>query len=262
MHACMQVRGFFKGLTCPLLGQGAINATVFGVESLIYTRLTRDSHQALNVGNSIIAGLCAGAVQTVIVCPVELIKIRMQNQLIGRQPDSIYVSNHKKSRKAKRPAVRARLCGPVEIARRILKKEGIGGMFRGWWITLLREVPQFGIYFGTYSWMRLYFATITNTSPEDLGLLYLSLAGGVTGIVTWCWYPVDVIKSRLQYNGGGKFKMSYNGITDCVRKSYKSEGILVFTKGFQPTVIRGFFNGFVTLPVFTLAMQFLHSQYV
>ena len=227
---------------------------MFGVESLTYKKLIdkRDMHQTLDAGNSTIAGLCAGAVQTVIVCPVELIKIRMQNQSIGRQPE--YVSDHNK--KCKR--LTACHFSSLEIVRKILEKEGIGGMYRGWWITLLREVPQFGIYFGTYAWMRLYFATINNSSPEDLGLLHLSLAGGITGVVTWCWYPVDVIKSRLQYNGViGGGTMSYNGIIDCVRKSYKLEGILVFIKGFQPTVIRGFFNGFITLPVYTSVMQFL-----
>ena len=243
------MRGFFKGLTCPLLGQGAINATVFGVESIVYTRLKRDAHETLSATKSAIAGMCAGAVQTIIVCPVELVKIRMQNQFIGRK---LY------------PEQRT-VCyfGPVQIAKKILQKEGFGGMFRGWWITLLREVPQFGIYFGTYAWMRLYFANITKTSPEELGILPLSLAGGVTGAVTWCWYPVDVIKTRLQYNRTIDDRtLRYNGITDCVIRSYQSEGVMVFMKGFQLTIIRGFLNGFVTLPVFTLAMQFLNGYYV
>ena len=243
------MRGFFKGLTSPLLGQGAINATVFGVESLVYMRLRRDANKTLSVANSAIAGMCAGAVQTIIVCPVELVKIRMQNQFIGRKlhPEQRTVCYF----------------GPVQIAKKILYKEGIRGIFRGWWITLLREVPQFGIYFSTYAWMRLYFARITKTSPEELGILPLSLAGGATGIVTWCWYPVDVIKTRLQYNRTIDDRaLKYNGITDCVIRSYKSEGVTVFIKGFQLTILRGFLNGFVTLPVFTLAMQFLHSEYV
>jgi solute carrier family 25 carnitine/acylcarnitine transporter 20/29 len=240
------VRGFFKGFTCPLLGQGAVNATVFGVESLVYTRLRRGAHKTLSVTNSAIAGMCAGAVQTIIVCPVELLKIRLQNQFIGRKLHPVQSKVQ-----------------PIIIAREIFRNEGIKGIFRGWWITLLREVPQYGIYFGTYAWMRKYFADITKTSPEELGILPLSLAGGVTGVVTWCWYPVDVIKTRLQYNRTIDDKaLRYNGITDCVVRSYQSEGPMVFMKGFQLTIIRGFLNGFVTLPVFTLAMQFLHSQYV
>lgn len=260
---------------------------MFGVESLVYRRVKNDGDQTLSIHKSVFAGFCAGAVQSVIVCPMELIKIRMQNQFIGRLPQhsnskllrfknpshdetkkkiktmntKIETIKKKMNEAIIKKVHRIHYSGPLEIAQNIVKTEGIKGMFRGWWITLLREVPQFGIYFGTYAWMRQYFATINNISPEDLGLLHLSLAGGVTGVVTWCWYPVDVIKSRLQYNGviGGG---NYNGIADCVRRSYQSEGISVFMKGFQPTIIRGALNGFVTLPVFTVVMQFLHSQYV
>ena len=75
----LQVRGLYKGVTYPLLGQAAINATLFGVESMTYTRL-QNGESSLSIKNSIVAGLCAGTVQTVIVCPMELVKIRMQNQ--------------------------------------------------------------------------------------------------------------------------------------------------------------------------------------
>jgi heme/copper-type cytochrome/quinol oxidase subunit 3 len=47
-------------------------------------------------------------------------------------------------------------------------KEGLRGMFKGWWITLFREVPQFGIYFGTYAWLRLQLSQLTGTPPEEL----------------------------------------------------------------------------------------------
>ena len=84
----------------------------------------------------------------------------------------------------------------------IICKEGIRGMFKGWWLTLSREVPQFGIYFGTYAWIRLKFTSLTNTSPENF---YFSLARGITAwghnLVLVLSGPVDVIKSRFQNDG-------------------------------------------------------------
>lgn len=254
MH-CIQVKGLFKGIAYPLLGQAAINATVFGVESMVYRRLPNENENSLNVWNSAIAGCCAGAVQSIIVCPMELVKIRMQNQGIGKQHVSPMMRRMGVSVAA--PAEGKLLQsyrGPLETTKHIVYSEGAQGMFKGWWLTIFREVPQFGIYFGTYAWIRLRLGSLIGVSPEDLGVIYLSLAGGMTGVVTWCWYPVDVIKSRFQNDGG---KLKYSGVLDCMKKSVQSDGMGVFVKGLQPTLIRGFVNGFATFPVFTLVMRFL-----
>jgi solute carrier family 25 carnitine/acylcarnitine transporter 20/29 len=259
-----QVKGLYKGVTYPLLGQAAINAVLFGVESMVYTRL-QNGNSTLNVKNSVIAGLCAGTAQTVIVCPMELVKIRMQNQSIGQQHASwaerklsaLSINGNKDRHRNLFQNYR----GPIQTTRDIIHKEGVRGMFKGWWITLFREVPQFGIYFGTYAWLRLQLSQLTGTPPEELGAHYLSLAGGVTGVLTWCWYPVDVIKARIQNDGAGVKgeRRKYSGVMDCVRKSVRSEGLRVLFKGIQPSLVRGFFNGFATFPVFTVVSQFLNG---
>ena len=262
-HVMLQVKGLYKGVTYPLLGQAAINAVLFGVESMTYTRLQKDSDNTLSVRNSIIAGLCAGTVQTVIVCPMELVKIRMQNQSIGQQ----HVSWAMKKLGALNGTVKQNgsnlfqnYRGPIATTQDIVRGEGLRGMFKGWWITLFREVPQFGIYFGTYAWLRLKLSQLTGTPPDELGAHYLSLAGGVTGVVTWCWYPVDVIKARFQNDsmieGQGR---KYSGVMDCLRKSVQSEGLGVLVRGIQPSLVRGFFNGFATFPVFTIILHFLNG---
>lgn len=226
---------------------------------MVYTRLKTFEDEPLNVRNSVIAGLCAGSAQNIIVTPMELVKIRMQNQSIGQEHVSwtmkkLGVQENEQNYKHYR--------GPLETTQDIISREGLRGMYRGWWLTYFREVPQFGIYFGTYAWLRLKIASAMNISPEDLTVLHYSFAGGITGVVTWCWYPVDVIKSRYQNDGSFKEGKKYNGIIDCVQKSVRQEGIRVFVKGLQPTLIRGFFNGFATFPVFTLTMQLLDGKYV
>ena len=125
---------FFKGLTFPLVGQGAINAVVFGVESLIYKRLAYDG-QTLNVTISVLAGLCAGAVQTVTVCPIELIKIRIQKQFTGGQNNSKSLRFKTQSREKK--IHQLLYLGPLKMTRSVFDNEGVKGMYRGWWITLL-----------------------------------------------------------------------------------------------------------------------------
>lgn len=249
-------------MTYPLIGQAAINAVVFGVESMVYGRLNNENESQLSIKKSTLAGMCAGTVQTVIACPMELVKIKMQNQSIGQPHVSWTMMKLGRRLSIPKSKLFKDYRGPLELTQDILRKEGIRGLFRGWWLTLFREIPQYGIYFGSYSWIRIKFAALTNTSPENLGVLHLSLAGGITGVITWSWYPVDVIKSRFQYDGVINDKsMKYQGIIDCIKKSYKSEGIGVFVKGLQPTLISGFLNGLATFPVFTLIMQLLESKH-
>ena len=251
------MKGLYKGVTSPLLGQAAINALVFGVEAMVYQRLGSDGADSLNVEKSVMAGMCAGAVQTLIASPMELVKIRMQNQSIGKEYTSWTMR-----KLGKAPTPQAGFSqdyrGPLETTLHILRKEGLRrGLFKGWWLTLFREVPQFGIYFGSYAWIRLKLMDLTGKGhPDQLGVVWLSLAGGVTGVLTWLWYPVDVIKSRFQDDRGKR----YSGMVDCVRKSVRSEGVRVLVKGMQPTLVRGFLNGFATLPVYTLLMRLLHNS--
>ena len=233
---------------------------------MAYTRLQNGDH-TLSIKSSVLAGLCAGIVQTNIVCPMELVKIRMQNQSIGQQ--HVSWAMRKFGALSTNGTVKAynrsnnlfqNYRGPIQTTRDIIRREGPKGMFKGWWITLFREVPQFGIYFGTYAWLRLKLSQLTGTPPDELGAHYLSLAGGITGVVTWCWYPVDVIKARIQNDDGMEGQgRKYRGVMDCVRKSIRSEGLGVLFRGIQPSLVRGFFNGFATFPVFTLISQFLNG---
>ena len=257
------MKGLYKGVTYPLLGQAAINAVLFGVESMVYARLQKDD-TSLSVLNSALAGFCAGTVQTVIVVPMELVKIRMQNQSIGKHHVSWAMRQLSVDSKTVTGNGNLNLFqnyrGPLQTTYDIVRREGVRGMFKGWWITVFREVPQFTIYFSCYAWTRLKLSRLTGTPPDELGIPYLSLAGGITGVATWCWYPVDVIKSRFQNDGTAGAERKYRGVIDCVRKSIESEGLGVLVRGIKPSLVRGFFNGFATFPVFTLTLQVLREK--
>ena len=237
-------------MTYPLIGQAAINATVFGVEHMVYRRL-QDSSQPRNAMNSLIAGCAAGAVQSILVCPMELIKIRMQIQGVGKQHVSWMMKKMSTAPPGEKYAgqLLETYQGPWKTTRIILQKQGITGVFRGWWLTVLREVPQFGIYFWSFDLIQEGIANFTGRSPDNLTVVQNSLAGGVTGVVTWCWYPVDVIKSRFQSDGAIGRPKQYKGIIDCVSQSVKVDGWKVLWRGLQPTLFRGFLNGCATFPV-------------
>jgi solute carrier family 25 carnitine/acylcarnitine transporter 20/29 len=228
------VHGLYKGLTSPLLGMGAINATVFGVYGICIRHL--DKHQNLPfLFNSAISGAAAGFVQSFICSPVELIKLRMQVHGIGKDEPSLLRSKLWNKRETKSSHHRSSL---LSTGREIVLKEGLQGLNKGIISTLYRETPAFALYFFSFDFLCLMLA---NGSPvSELGPMSLCIAGGISGINGWVIsYPFDVVKSRIQVDGVVG-PPQYNGMIDCFKKSYRSEGWKVFFKGLTPTLVRAF----------------------
>jgi hypothetical protein len=72
---------------------------------------------------------------------------------------------------------------------------------------------------------------------DNRGISAGLMGGGLSGVIGWgCIIPIDCIKSRLQSDTLKK----YNGVTDCVIKSYKSEGLRCFFKGGAVVCLRAF----------------------
>eukprot|EP00112_Aurelia_sp_Birch-Aquarium-sp1_P020210 Seg5158.1 transcript_id=Seg5158.1/GoldUCD/mRNA.D3Y31 product="hypothetical protein" protein_id=Seg5158.1/GoldUCD/D3Y31 len=76
-----KVYGLFKGITPPLLGTAAWNALVFGVYGNTMKALTKsEDREKYSVLHTTIAGVAVAFAQSVIICPLELIKSRLQIQ--------------------------------------------------------------------------------------------------------------------------------------------------------------------------------------
>ncbi|KAA0145941.1 hypothetical protein FNF31_07901 [Cafeteria roenbergensis] len=125
------VRGFFKGMVSPIVANAPINALLFAVEGATMKRLARDGWDPEAASSHAVAGAVSGLSQTPLASSSELVKIRLQCQLDSG-------GSH----------------GPLETARGILRAEGLAGLFRGYTATLARDVPAFGIYFGSYHVMK------------------------------------------------------------------------------------------------------------
>lgn len=106
---------------------------------------------------------------------------------------------------------------------------------RGLMSTIMREVPQYVIYFPVYHGAKL-FLTDEGQSADAIPAHKLALAGAFAGVIQWLppMYSVDVIKSRIQSSKPG----TYKGIMDCAVKSVRNEGPGVFIRGITPTLIR------------------------
>ena len=170
------------------------------------------------------AGAMAGAVMAFANCPIELLKVRLQIQ-DPSQP---------------------RLYSSIfDCAIQTAKREGIRGLYRGFFPTLLRDIPSFAVYFWVYeSCKRI------NDSHSG-GVLQSLLAGGLAGIIAWIpCYPQDVIKSRMQTS-----KIHRNAL-ECARHLLREFGFWGFLRGFGPTIARAFPANAATFFVY----EFVHSS--
>lgn len=185
-----------------------------------------------------LGGIGTGAIQSLFLSPVELIKIRLQLQDKGKltQPEK----------------------GPVTVAKNIWKKEGLRGIYRGLGITVMRDVPAHGLYFWTYEYMReLLHPGCRNGAQENLNTMLI--AGGSAGVASWvCCYPFDVVKTRLQAQTPSSLR--YKGVVDCFRKSVSAEGYSVLWRGLGTAVARAFVVNGAIFAAYEITLRFLFNN--
>eukprot|EP01018_Ginkgo_biloba_P002236 Gb_14536 [translate_table: standard] len=187
-----------------------------------------------------LAGIGAGTIQTAILTPAELIKIRLQLNTTQR-PTSSY-----------------NRCGPIKVAKSIIQREGLKGLYRGLGITVLRDAPAHGVYFWTYEYSREWLHPGCRKSAQE-SLSTMLTAGGCAGVASWVFcYPLDVVKSRLQAQGDVSPK--YNGIIDCLQKSVREEGLPVLWRGLGTAVARAFFVNGAIFSAYEIALRFFFPE--
>ena len=117
-----------------------------------------------------------------------------------------------------------------------------GGLYRGYGITLMREIPfamiQFPLYeAGKSYWSKQQGSPVNPAQAAACG----SIAGGfAAGITT----PLDVIKTRLML-GADKDGVKYQNAVDVIRRTMHQDGLTVFFSGIQPRVMWISIGGFV-----------------
>ena len=158
-----------------------------------------------------LAGAAGGTVQLVIACPVELVKIRLQTQ-----------TGHSVYR------------GPWHCLSHTWSQHGTRGVLTGlvphWW----RDGHGFGVY------VVLYEALLKLQGGRDnVNKIEQFWSGGLAGVLCWLSVlPSDVVKSRMQADN--LTSRQYSCMMDCVRQSYRAEGIRVFFRGAVAMSVRAF----------------------
>lgn len=173
LYACLTatlqhegLRGLYKGLSPPIVAASFQNAILFHAFMRAESMLTQTG-PVNTLGRTYMAGSLAGLACSVVTSPMELVKCRLQ---VDRTPPSAQ-------------AVRA-------CVAHIVASKGLCGLYWGYSLTVLRDVPSYGLFYLTYALGKRAFG------DDSLGQL---LAGGLAGVTSWTSiYPIDVLKTRAQ----------------------------------------------------------------
>ena len=104
----------------------------------------------------------------------------------------------------------------------ILKQDGIGGLFAGYYATMVRDIPYTMLELGLYENIKTLIRKVQKrenlTQQEELAAA--AFTGGFTGFVTT---PLDLVKTKLmmQSTTGGQ----YSGVLDALTSIYKTGGV-------------------------------------
>jgi len=146
--------------------------------------------------------------------------------------------------------------GSWDCASKIVRQNGVLGLYRGWWSTVWRDAPSYGGYFASYEWTKYMLNTNPRKRPSTIVFL---TAGSVAGIVTWLsTYPFDVLKSVIQ-TLPDTTPRSQTSMWHVAKTYYGEYGMYFFFRGLSPTLIRAVPTNAVTFLVYEEALRALNQ---
>jgi len=115
----------------------------------------------------------------------------------------------------------------------LLRTKGPRGLYTGMSAQLLRDVPFYASFFGSYEVLCRLLRKASQGQWSDPAI-YL-LAGGVAGQIGWlCSIVPDSIKSRIQTRDEGF------GIAKTAQEIYRKRGLRGFFVGLEVAIVRAF----------------------
>eukprot|EP00736_Rhodelphis_marinus_P003167 Rmarinus@m.5960 len=146
--------GTYEGLKL-LMGEGRVGN--FCVES---TGLPKH-HNRPRVSSSVVAAFCGNILSSFAFVPKEVLKQRFQ--LLSLPPDGLRLARRRGLAIASQNAIWGELS-------RVIRREGVGALYAGWIVTLLRNAPSAAIRFSIYEALK-YWLTHPQARPLKHWLL-------------------------------------------------------------------------------------------
>ncbi|KAI4150491.1 MAG: hypothetical protein LQ340_004037 [Diploschistes diacapsis] len=227
----------YRGISAPILMEAPKRATKFAANDA-WGKFYRNLFGVPKMDQklSVLTGATAGATESFVVVPFELVKIRLQDK-----------------------AQAGKYAGMVDCFRKIVTQEGVLSLYNGLESTMWRHVLWNAGYFGCIFQVRQQLPKADNKKSQMINDVTAGAVGGTFGTILNT--PMDVVKSRIQNSpkiAGSVPK--YNWAWPALGTVMREEGFSALYKGFLPKVLRLGPGGGILLVVFTGVMDFFRDM--
>lgn len=234
------VRGLYKGVASPLMGQMFFRASLFLTygqsTALLHRRLGIAADRRLPAASYFLAGGATGLVASLVEGPLDMMKTQAQMEIV---------------RARSQPGYTPRYRGVVDVARTAYRINGVRTLYHGLLATALRNVPANASYFGFFELMRTQLAARRGEHVSQLPAHLAFASGATAGLLYWVTtYPLDVVKSTVMGDHLDPAHRRHQSWTAAAQHVYRESGWRGFWRGFSPCCLRACIaNGTIWLTV-------------
>ncbi|WVQ81584.1 hypothetical protein IAT38_003708 [Cryptococcus sp. DSM 104549] len=225
----------YKGMLSPLIGVAAVNSLLFTAYGA--SRRIVSPYPDLSIPQVATAGAMAGAANAVLASPVEMFKIKMQGQYGGAGDKRLSA-----------------------VFGDMWREYGFrNGIMRGYWVTVIREIPAYAGFYAGYETSKRWFAK--QYAPNALPVWTLLTSGAIGGVSYWlACYPLDIVKSRVQLaklppSRGGWLQGGYVGRE--INAIIKEGGVKALFRGLGPSLVRAVPAAGSTFAAFEVCREYI-----
>lgn len=227
----------YRGIAAPIMMEAPKRATKFAANDE-WGKFYRKAfgQEKMTQSLSVLTGATAGATESFVVVPFELVKIRLQDK-----------------------ASAGKYNGMLDVVAKTVRNEGPLAMYQGLESTLWRHILWNAGYFGCIFQVRQLLPKASSKQGQMVNDIAAGTVGGTVGTIINT--PMDVVKSRIQNSPRvAGVTPKYNWAWPSVGLVLKEEGFGALYKGFLPKVLRLGPGGGILLVVFQGTMDFFRKM--
>ncbi|KAF8828164.1 hypothetical protein HHX47_DHR4000924 [Lentinula edodes] len=231
------ITGLYRGLPAPIAGAMVENASLFlsyrELQNLIRRVTHQPDSQKLPLHQLALAAAGSGAITSFLLTPIELVKCKMQVQMLV-SPPSLSIPHS--------------LPGPFTVFASAFRSSGFTGLWLGHTGTLIRETGGTAAWFATKEYVASLLLARRAASSQDLRPWESAFSGACAGAAfNLALFPADTVKSAMQTAeelrpSSGALNQSYRysppSFFGTFAQMYKAQGIRGLYAGCGVTVAR------------------------
>lgn len=251
------IRGWYQGFGAILVGGTPGTMVYLCSYEMIKKRLSAISNNSSSTTRAsndesllvhFTAGMLAETISCIVYVPVDVVKERLQVQVQQRQQQN-----------AGAAVTQHQYRGSYDALRKIMKNEGLKGIYKGYGATLLSFGPFSAIYFSLYESMKkraregllsshqqpsddstsIRHVVRNSQDEQELELPFhwvVACSASAGAAASWLTSPLDMAKLRLQVQRGKAAtgegnQVIYRGMTDALYFAFRDGGVKGLFKG-------------------------------